>query len=92
MSEIVIRPARDNVLAALTGGPVDEATALRLLALYDAQQAADVAHRLLRERRRDEFSGRGIFREGITYASRRVAEYGAEAYAAIAATGAGEGR
>jgi len=95
MSEIVVRPAREALLAALTGNPVDQATALRLLADYDAQQAADTAQRLLRERMRGEFAGRAIFRDGITFAARRVSEYAAEALASIAhqpKTGSGEGR
>ncbi len=92
MSELVIRTARETLLTALTTGPVTRAEAERLLGLHDAQRSADAAQRLLTER--DQQTTRD-FRDGIEHAARRVAEYGAEGYAAIAAAevaGGGEGQ
>jgi hypothetical protein len=79
MSELVIRTARETLLTACTSGPITRAEAERLLGLHDAQRSADTAARLLAER--DRHTTRD-FRDGIEHAARRVAEYGAEGYAA----------
>lgn len=92
MSELVIRTARENLLNACTSGPIPRAEAERLLGLHDAQRNADAAVRLLAER--DQQANRD-FRDGIEHAARKVAEYGAEGYAAVAAAevaGGGEGQ
>ena len=92
MSELVIRTARETLLNACTGDPIPRADAERLLGLHDAQRSADTAARLLAER--DRHTTRD-FRDGIEHAARRVAEYGAEGYAAAIqadAAGGSEGQ